>query len=65
MINTRSNLNLLGVSASLKETAINVPQNTSQTLLVAADNYLDVVPRLETNANEANGLEEADIAVAQ
>lgn len=61
MINTRSNLNLLAVSAALRETAINTPQNTSQTLLVSADNYLDVSPRRENNASDANGLEEPDV----
>ncbi|WP_417913667.1 hypothetical protein [Candidatus Electronema sp. JM] len=61
MINTRANLNLLAVSAALRETAINTPQNTSQTLLVSADNYLDVSPRRENNASDANGLEEPDI----
>ena len=61
MHNTRSNLNQFAVSAGVAETSINVEQTLDQSLLIGADDYLQIVPRRENNADEANGKEEADL----
>jgi len=61
MHNTRSNLNQLAASVGTSETAINTEQTLDQSLLVGADDYLQVVPRRENNADEANGKEEPDL----
>ena len=61
MLNNRANLNLLAVSSSAKETAINTPQTLDTSLLVEASDYINLDVRRESNANEANGREEADV----
>lgn len=60
MLNNRANLNLLAVSANSRETAINEPQTLDTSLLVDTGDYLQLEPRRENNADEANGREEAD-----
>ncbi len=60
MNNTRANLNLLAVSASTAEVAINTPQALDQSLLVGTGDYINLEPRRENNAAEANGREEPD-----
>jgi hypothetical protein len=57
----RATQNLLAVSANTAETALNTFQNADTTLLVAEDNLINLTPRRETNADEANGREEPDI----
>lgn len=52
--------NLIAVSANTMETAINTEQTLDTTLLVPKDTVINLVPRREHNADEANGLEEAD-----
>ena len=61
MNNARASLNLLAVSASTAEAAINTPQTLDQSLLVGAGDYINLEPRRESNADEANGREEADL----
>jgi len=60
MINPRANLNLLAVSAMTAESAINTERATDMSLLVGTDDYINLKPRRESNAGEANGKEEAD-----
>lgn len=61
MLNTRSSKNLLAVSAGTQETAINTFQDADQSILVGEGDYINIDPRRENNADEANGKEEADI----
>ncbi len=61
MLNSRANLNLLAVSAASRETAINTPRTPDTSLLVDVGDYLQLDPRRESNADEANGREEADM----
>lgn len=61
MLNSRANLNLLAVSSSAKETAINTPQTLDTSLLVDVGDYLNLEVRRENNSSEANGKEEPDI----
>jgi hypothetical protein len=51
--------NLLAISANLAETAINTPQILDTALICSMDNILKLDPRRETDAEEANGREEA------
>lgn len=60
MYNTRSNLNLLAVSAEDAETAINTERATDVSLLVGVDDYINLEHRRENNASEMNGKEEPD-----
>jgi len=60
MINARSNLNLLAVSAGTMEDEINSFQTLDQSLMVGDGDYLNLTPRRENNAGEATGKEEAD-----
>ena len=60
MNNTRANLNLLAVSNGSREDVINTPISTDITLLVGPDDYLNLDPRREDNADEATGKEEPD-----
>lgn len=60
MLNPRASNNLLAVSANARETAINTPQDLDTSLLVDTGDYLQIDPRRENNADEANGREEAD-----
>ena len=61
MRNSRANLNLMAVSLLTRETAINTPQTLSHSLLVDVGDYLNLDVRRESNADEANGREEADL----
>lgn len=51
--------NLLAVSAQLAETAVNTPQTLDTSLICGLDNIVKLDPRRETDADEANGREEA------
>lgn len=53
--------NLLAVSLLLKETALNTEQNLSHSLLVEETDIVNLEPRREDNADEATGMEEADL----
>ncbi|MFA7175287.1 MAG: hypothetical protein WC340_18075 [Kiritimatiellia bacterium] len=61
MIDQRANKNILAVSAQTREPGINECIDVDQSLLVSTDNYINLAPRTETNADEMNGKEEADI----
>jgi len=61
MLNPRASLNLTAVSAGQQETAINTFQTMDQSLLVGADDYLNLDLRRENNIDEANGKEEPDL----
>ena len=61
MRNSRANLNLMAVSLLTRESAINTPQTLSHSLLVDVGDYLNLDVRRESNADEANGREEADL----
>ena len=61
MRNSRANLNLVAVSASMRETAINTPQLLDHSLLVDVGDYLNLDMRRESNADKANGKEEPDL----
>ena len=52
--------NLIAVSANNMETAINTEQTLDTTMLCALTDMLNLVPRRETNADEAIGKEEPD-----
>jgi len=56
----RANQNLVAVSASSRETALNVAQTLDVTMLVDVGDIADIEPRRETNANELTGREEPD-----
>lgn len=56
----RATKSLLAVSGQTAESGINTPQTTDMSLLVGADDYLNLDPRRDTNADEMNGREEAD-----
>jgi len=60
MNNTRSNKNLLAVSLAAQESAINTAETCDASLLVGVDDYINLDPRRENNANEMNGKEEPD-----
>jgi len=53
--------NLLAVSANSQETAINTEQTLDATMLVPLGTIINMPPRREHNADDANGKEEADI----
>lgn len=61
MLNPRSNLNLTAISAGSMETDINVFQDVDQSILIAESDFLNIEPRRENNADEANGKEEPDV----
>lgn len=53
--------NQIAVSANTAETAINTEQTLDTSLLLPIDStVINLVPRIETNEDEANGQEEAD-----
>ena len=60
MRSPRAKHNLLAVSAGDAETAINTERATDTTMLIDISDVLNVDPRREDNADELNGLEEAD-----
>ncbi len=57
----RATKNLLAVSANTAETSINTAVELDTSLLVGEGDILNLSPRRETNADEANGREEADL----
>ena len=61
MLSNRAKLNTIAVSAYAMETAINTFQTLDLTLLLALGNVVNLDPRRETNADEATGMEEADL----
>ena len=61
MRDSRANLNLMAVSLSARETAMNTPQTLSHSIMVDVGDYLNVDVRRENNAGEANGKEEPDL----
>ena len=61
MIDQRANKNILAVSALNSEPGINECIDVDQSLLVSTSDYINLEPRTETNADEMNGKEEADI----
>lgn len=60
MLNPRSSLNLMAISAGSREAGINSYQTLDQSILVGNGDYLNLDPRREDNAEESNGREEAD-----
>jgi len=60
MRSNRAKLNKIAVSAYTMETGINAFQDLDLTLLAALSDVISLVPRRETNADEATGMEEAD-----
>jgi len=52
--------NLVSVSANSKETAINTAQTLDTTMLCDLGDCINLVPRRESNADEATGYEEPD-----
>lgn len=56
----RATKNLIAVSASTKETAINTEQTLSLSLLCSINDVINLKPRRESNAEELSGYEEAD-----
>ena len=61
MRDSRANLNLMAVSLSARETAMNTPQTLSHSIMVDVGDYLNLDVRRENNADEANGKEEPDL----
>ena len=61
MRDSRANLNLMAVSLSARETAMNTPQTLSHSIMVDVGDYLNLDVRRENNAGEANGKEEPDL----
>ena len=60
MRSPRATHNLLAVSAAAHETAINTAQTLDLSVLVGLSDIINLEPRREDNAEEANGLEEPD-----
>lgn len=59
MRSPRATLNLVAVSANLRETALNTEKTLDTSMLVSVSNVINLDPRRETDANELNGHEEA------
>jgi hypothetical protein len=55
-----ANHNLIAVSASLKETAINTEQAMNMSIAASLDDVFGLEYRRENNSNEATGMEEPD-----
>ena len=53
--------NLFAISSQNKETAINTEQSTDLTLLSDIGDTVNLIPRRESNEDEANGMEEANV----
>ncbi len=59
MRSLRATENLLAISATNAETAMNTAQTLDTSLIVGIDNIIKLDPRRETDVEEANGVEEA------
>lgn len=61
MNSDRAKHNLFAVSANTQETAINTEQTADTTMLLDVGDIVNLEPRRESNVDECNGKEEADV----